>query len=48
MNRNREDGREIYDKEGIYLGKVNQGTCMCNGCTESRREVPFTGYELGK
>jgi len=39
IQRNREDGREIYDKEGIYLGKVNRGTCMCNGCTESRREV---------
>ncbi|XP_046461217.1 rhodopsin, G0-coupled-like [Daphnia pulex] len=31
--------RPIYDKEGVYLGKVNQGTCMCSGCVESRREV---------
>ncbi|EFX69630.1 hypothetical protein DAPPUDRAFT_113490 [Daphnia pulex] len=30
--------RPIYDKEGVYLGKVNQGTCMCSGCVESRRE----------
>jgi len=33
--------RPIYDKEGVYLGKVNQGTCMCSGCVESRREVSF-------
>lgn len=33
------DGRLMYDKEGVYLGKVNQGTCACSGCIESRREV---------
>ena len=44
--------RAVYDKEGLYLGKVNQGTCMCSGCVDSRREVnpdtpPAKSFPLG-
>lgn len=40
--------RPIYDKEGVYLGKVNQGTCMCSGCVESRREVKKKKKQINK
>ncbi|KAK4308427.1 hypothetical protein Pmani_019875 [Petrolisthes manimaculis] len=37
MRRKVSDG--TYDKEGVYVGKVQVGLCTCNGCAMSRREM---------
>ncbi|KAK3864128.1 hypothetical protein Pcinc_030162 [Petrolisthes cinctipes] len=34
-----------YDKEGVYVGKVQVGLCTCNGCAMSRREVRSCGSQ---